>query len=498
MLDATVQGVKQVDVLIVGTGFAGLACAIKLQEAGFGNLLLLEKAGEVGGTWRENTYPGAACDIPSHLYSLSFEPKTDWSRLYPQQPELLTYLRDVAERNSLRPLIRFNTAMVSARWDEARAVWAVTTTGGPIEARVLIGGMGPLHWPVYAPLAGIEAFQGVRFHSAEWTHDYDLTGKRVAVIGTGASAIQFIPQVATRAAQVTVFQRTPPWIMPRRDRPISAKWQERYRDHPITRKLFRQYLFWFHEIRVLGFLGNKRAQKAAAQIATRHINKYIKDPLLRAKVTPTYALGCKRTLVSDDYYPALTAPNVELTTAGVKEVRARSIVDNEGIERTVDAIIYGTGFEVTTSFERLRLYGTGGRELNQVWSASGMSAFKGIAVPGFPNFLLLLGPNSGLGHNSVVIMIEAQVRYIVDLLRKMRTEGIWAVAPKPAAHDAYSAELARKMAHTVWQEGGCKSWYMDAQGRNTTLWPGSVLSYRDTTKAASLADYEVIKASVCA
>ncbi|WP_288039196.1 NAD(P)/FAD-dependent oxidoreductase [Acidiphilium sp.] len=482
--------VTRVDVLIVGTGFAGLAMAIRLQEAGFGNLLLIEKAAEVGGTWRENTYPGAACDIPSHLYSLSFAPKSDWSRLFPRQPELYAYLRDVADRFSLRPLIRFGTALIEARWDEARSLWVAATTTGTIEARVLVGGMGPLHWPSIPDLPGVEAFAGPRFHSATWRHDLDLAGKRVAVIGTGASAIQFIPEIAKVASHVTVFQRTPPWVLPRHDRPVPELWQRRFARHPWMRRLFRQSLFWVHEARVLGFLGNRRAQRAGEALGRRNIARAIKDPVLAASVTPDYRQGCKRTLLSDDYYPALARPNVSLTTAAVAEVRARSIVDAGGVEHEADVIIYGTGFEVTTAFRHLRLVGRGGIELNRFWADTGMEAFKGITVPNFPNFLLLLGPNTGLGHNSVVIMIEAQVRYAVDLLRRMRAAGIRAAAPKPEALARYQKELDRKMAKTVWTTGGCRSWYLDADGRNTTLWPGTVVGYRRATAAADLADYQ--------
>lgn len=481
---------KTVDVLIVGTGFAGLAMAIGLQEAGFGDFLLIEKAETVGGTWRENTYPGAACDIPSHLYSLSFAPKSDWSRLFPQQPELYAYLQEVAERFSLRPMIRFNTRIAEARWDETRRLWIVTTTTGTIAARVLIGGMGPLHWPSIPDLPGISNFAGICFHSSTWRHDYDLAGKRVAVIGTGASAIQFIPPVAAKAARLTVFQRTPPWVLPRNDRPVAPGWQRRIARHSWMRKSFRSALFWFHEIRVLGFLGNRHAQRAGEALGRRNIAKAIKDPALAARVTPDYRLGCKRVLLSDEYYPALAQPNVELTTAGVAEIRAHSIVDRDGVEHEVDAIIHGTGFEVTTAFRHLRIVGTGGVELNRFWEQSGMRAYKGIAVPHFPNFFLLLGPNTGLGHNSVVIMIEAQVRYIVDLLRRMRAAGVRAAMPKPEVLARYQADLDRRMARTVWTTGGCKSWYLDAEGRNTTLWPGSVIGYKRITRRADLADYE--------
>ncbi len=481
----------RVDVLIVGTGFAGMAMAIKLREAGFTDLLMIEKAADLGGTWRDNVYPGCACDIPSHLYSLSFAPKADWSRLYPQQPEIYEYLQMVADKYALRPLIRFNTALGEAAWDEQAAQWVVTTSTGVIAARVLISGMGGLHIPAFPRLPGLARFEGQMFHSAQWDHGYDLTGKSVAVVGTGASAIQFVPQIAPQVAHLAVFQRTPPWIVPKPDREM-ATWEKKLLEFGPYRKAFRKFLFLLHEVRVLAFLGNQRALKLASHMAVKHMQQQVADPVLREKLTPNYQIGCKRVMISNDYYPALARPNVALITDGITEVRAHSIVDAKGAEHPVDAIILGTGFEVTTAYMHWKITGTGGQELGALWDKTGMRAFKGVAVAGFPNFFMLLGPHTALGHNSVVLMIEAQVHYIVDALTKLRAKGLPAMAMTPPAQNAFIDELKRKLAGTVWQDGGCASWYKDEHGFVSTIWPGSAASYQKAMTAADLRDYQLL------
>jgi cation diffusion facilitator CzcD-associated flavoprotein CzcO len=494
MLDAAGgfnQNIVTTDVLIVGTGFAGMAMAIKLQEAGFKDLLLLEKGNDVGGTWRDNTYPGCACDIPSHLYSLSFEPKTDWSRMYPQQPEIYAYLRDVADKHGLRVKIKFNTAFEAAAWDEALAVWHVQTSAGPVTARVLVSGMGGLHIPSFPKLKGLENFAGKAFHSAQWDHAYDLTGKRVAVIGTGASAIQFVPQIAPQVAHLDLYQRTPPWIVPKPDKPFSAAAKNRFKIG-FYRKAFRKFLFYLHELRVMAFLGNKRALKLASHMALSHIQRKVTDPVLQAKVTPNYKVGCKRVMISNDYYPALNRANVDVITDGVAEIKPHSIVDTKGVERPVDAIIFGTGFEVTTAYKHWKIAGIGAQSLGALWDKTGMRAFKGVTIAGFPNFFLLLGPHTALGHNSVVIMIEAQVNYIIDALKKLRAVGKPAINVAAGAQAGFIDELKGKLKGTVWQDGGCNSWYQDEHGFVSTIWPGSAASYQKTMKSADLRDYEVL------
>jgi cation diffusion facilitator CzcD-associated flavoprotein CzcO len=480
-----------VDVLIVGTGFAGLAMAIRLREAGFSDLLIIEKASDIGGTWRDNTYPGCACDVPSHLYSLSFAQKPDWSRMYPQQPELLEYTRGVVETNKLRPNIRFQTALLSASWDEPSARWHVHTTTGDITTRVLISGMGGLHIPATPKLPGLQNFKGKFFHSARWDHDYDFADKRVAVVGTGASAIQFVPQIAPRVAHLDLYQRTPPWVIPKPDRAFSNLEKTLFKLPPY-RAAFRKYLFYMHELRVLSFLGSQRAMKLSHNLAAGHLNRQVSDPNLRAKLTPNYKIGCKRVMLSNDYYPALQRPNVEVTTDQIAQVNAHSIVDATGMERPVDAIIFGTGFEVTTAYKHTAIQGIGGQELGALWDKTGMSAFNGIAVAGFPNYFMLVGPHTGLGHNSIVYMIEAQVNYIVDALKKLRAAGAKAMDVAPGVQERFVAGLETRLRGTVWQDGGCDSWYKDAHGKVTTIWPGSAASFQRAVKQANLQDFHLL------
>jgi cation diffusion facilitator CzcD-associated flavoprotein CzcO len=494
MLDAaiateTTAAVESADVLIVGSGFSGLCMAIKQLQDGNRDFLILDEAGDVGGTWRDNHYPGCACDIPSHLYSLSFAPKADWSRMYPSQPEILAYMRDVADRFGLRPRIRFGAKMSAAAWDEARAVWAVRTEDGRrFEGRVLACGMGGLHVPLIPSYPGDAGFAGPRFHSASWDHGVDLAGKRVAVIGTGASAIQFVPEVAKVAGQLYVFQRTPPWVIARPDYAFSERQLRRLRN-PVLRRLFRSWIYVMQEIRAPAFLGNRRLAAAGQKMARGHLARQVKSPRLRQALMPDYIIGCKRVLLSNDYFPALTRPNVELVTQGIGEIRADSIVTQDGRARAVDVIIYGTGFHTTDSLSALDITGRHGVTLRDSF-ADGMHAYWGITVPGFPNLFLMMGPNTGLGHNSMVVMIEAQVRYAMSLLRQMRRRGWRAADVRPDIETAYNARLQQRLSRTVWQTGGCKSWYMDANGKNTTLWPGFTLEYVVRTRHARLGDYQ--------
>jgi cation diffusion facilitator CzcD-associated flavoprotein CzcO len=360
-----------------------------------------------------------------------------------------------------------------------------------IRARILVSGMGALHVPHYPEIKGLDCFQGPAFHSATWDHRIDLAGKNVAVVGTGASAIQFVPQIAPRVGKLHLFQRTPPWIVPRLDFAFSEKWRRRFRSIPITRWALRQYIFWRQEIRVLGFLGNETFRKKVEAIALRHLAHGIKDPKLRAALTPNYQLGCKRVLVSDDYYPALNRSNVELVTAGIAEVRERSIVTCDGVERPIDVLIYGTGFRATEPLIGCRVVGKGGLDIHEAWRKR-MSAYLGVTVSGFPNFFMLLGPNTGLGHNSVVLMIEAQVHYAMKCLKLMKRRNQRVLEVRSETQESFVEEIYRRMAGTVWQSGGCKSWYQDqTTGEITTLWPGSVVSYLRRTRSVSASDYNL-------
>ena len=487
---ATKAATADVDVLIVGAGFSGLGLGARLKEARRNSFLIIEKADEVGGTWRDNTYPGCACDIPSHLYSLSYEPKADWSRLYPPQPELLDYLKGVARKHGLYGHLRLKTRMENAEWDEAAGLWRVTTDAGDtISAHVLVSGIGALHIPQIPHLKGIERFKGAAFHSAQWRHDVDLTGKNVAVIGTGASAIQFVPQIAPKVGKLTLFQRTPPWVLPKIDGPIGPIQQFLFKHLPGYRKAFRALIYWINEARALALVNNSKAIRIGEQVAKRHIAKAIKDPELRAKVTPDYRMGCKRVLLANDYYPALARPNVEVATDGIAEVRAHSIVGNDGVERPVDAIIYGTGFDVTDSLSRLPIKGRGGVMIRDAWK-DGVRGYYGITVSGFPNFFMLLGPNTGLGHNSQIVMIEGQINYVLSALAKMKAKKLRALDLKPQVLDAHDRAVQEKLQASVWQKGGCVSWYQDAKGRNVTLWPGFTFDYVAKTRDVKLDEYE--------
>jgi cation diffusion facilitator CzcD-associated flavoprotein CzcO len=484
------SSITKVDVLIVGAGFSGLCMGIKLLEADMKSFLIIEKSEDIGGTWWDNRYPGCACDIPSHLYSFSFAPSTEWTRMYPGQQEIHDYLKRCVERYRLAPYLRLSARFREAIWDESEGVWNATAGDEMrIRARVLVSGMGALHVPRYPDLKGIDRFKGPAFHSATWDHTVDLDGKNVAVVGTGASAIQFVPQIAPRVSKLHLFQRTPPWIVPRLDFAFSEKWRRRFRSLPITRWALRQYIFWRQEVRVLGFLGNETFRKKVEAIALRHLARRIKDPKLRAALTPNYQLGCKRVLVSDDYYPTLNRSNVELVTESIAEVREHSIVTQGGVERPIDVLIYGTGFRATEPLIGCRVVGKGGVEIHDAWQKR-MSAYLGVTVSGFPNFFMLLGPNTGLGHNSVVLMIEAQVRYTMNCLKLMKRKKQRILEVRSEIQKSFVEEIYRRMAATVWQSGGCKSWYQDqTTGEITTLWPGSVVSYLRRTRSVSASDY---------
>ncbi len=477
-------------VLIVGAGFSGLAMAIRCRQAGIGPLRVIEKADGIGGTWHDNTYPGAACDIPSHLYSLSFAPKADWSRMYAPQPEILAYLQDTAERNGLMPLIQLGTTFTGATWDAERALWHVETDRGRITARAIVAGMGGLHHPAFPDIPGRDAFAGPAFHTAAWDHSAALAGKRVGVIGTGASAIQVVPELAAVASHLTLFQRTPPWIMPKNDHAIAERARDRYRRLPLSRRLERARLFWLHEVRaLLGFTKVSKLTGQAESLARHHLAKAVPDKALRAKLTPNYRFGCKRVLISDDFYPALQRPNVTLETDGIARITETGVTTGAGQHHELDVIVYATGFDVAATFARMHLVGRDGRSLTEAW-AGGVGAYQGITVAGFPNFFMLLGPNTGLGHNSVVSMIEIQVQHVLDCLTALG-RGTKTVEVRPEAQARFVDRLQSRMADSIWQAGGCRSWYLDATGRNSTLWPDSVMAYRRSARRARLRDYRL-------
>jgi cation diffusion facilitator CzcD-associated flavoprotein CzcO len=459
-----------VRIAIVGTGFAGLGMAARLKREGIDDFVVLERNEDVGGTWWDNSYPGCQCDVPSHLYSFSFAPNPSWSRTYSMQPEIRDYLRDCAERFGLMPHIRFGCDLTSASWDDDAGLWRLETSDGELTAQVLIAGVGPLSEPALPDVPGIERFEGKMFHSARWDHEHDLSGERVGVIGTGASAIQFVPRIQPHVGRMHVFQRTPPWVLPHTDRPVTRLERRLYQSFPRLQRLVRLGIYASREWVVLGLAYRRWMMKLPEWLARRHLRRQVGDPELRRKLTPDYTIGCKRILLSNDWYPALSQPNVDVVSEGVREVRESSVVTASGEEIELDTLIMGTGFQVTDFPAADNLHGREGRSLNEIWQGS-PQAYLGTSIAGFPNLFMLLGPNTGLGHTSVVFMIEAQIAHVVRCLRTMEEGDVQAVEVRPEVQGAFNDELQQQLQGTVWNAGGCQSWYMDRNGRNTTIWP---------------------------
>jgi cation diffusion facilitator CzcD-associated flavoprotein CzcO len=491
MADAPSVPAREVDHLIIGAGFAGLCAAIKLQDAGETDFLVIEKGDDVGGTWRDNTYPGAECDVPSQLYSYSFAPNPEWSRSFSPQPEIQAYIKRVAERSGTLDRFVFDTSADDATWNDARQRWMVTTSGGRYAARTLISGAGGLSEPKLPEIEGIETFQGDLFHSARWNHDVDLTGKRVAVIGTGASAIQIVPAIQKQVGHLDVYQRTAPYVMPRNDRPYTAIEKAAFKRIPGVQSLYRTAIYWGREGYVPGFTLQPKLAWPAKQLALKNLERGIDDPELREKLTPTFEIGCKRILISNTYYPALNADNVDLVTDGIAKITGDAIVTVDGVERPIDVLIVATGFYTTELPITEQITGRAGQTLADKWRESGMAAYKGTAVADFPNLFLIVGPNTGLGHSSMVFMIESQVTYLVDAIRTMRAHDYGTVEVTEDAVTEYNADIQRRMKRTVWTTGGCASWYLDAHGNNTTLWPRTTFAFRGKTARFDIDAYRV-------
>ncbi len=478
------------DIAIIGSGFSGLGMAIRLKQQGIGDFTIFEKAHSVGGTWRENHYPGIACDVQSHLYSFSFAPNPAWSRMFSPGAEIRRYLEHCAERYEILPHVRFGAEVVHARWQEPERAWLLETADGQTHrARVLVAGMGGLSRPAIPQIAGLETFQGTTFHSAAWNHDCDLRGKRVAVIGTGASAIQFVPEIAKDVAELRLFQRTPPWVLAKPDRAVSALEHWLFRRFPLTQKLVRGAIYGVLEARVPGFTLLPGAMKIAQNLAKLHIKRQIADPELRALVTPHYTMGCKRVLMSNDYYPALARGNVRVIPAGIQEIRPNGILTQDGELHQVDVLILGTGFQATDPLPAGVLFGRGGQDIVAAWR-EGPQAYLGTTVAGFPNLFMLMGPNTGLGHSSMVFMIESQIQYVLGALEAMKQRQIQAVDVLAGVQASFNHRLQEKLTGTVWQTGGCQSWYRNAAGRNVVLWPGFTWQFRLQTKHFDVENYQ--------
>ncbi|HEX4837288.1 MAG TPA: NAD(P)/FAD-dependent oxidoreductase [Solirubrobacteraceae bacterium] len=481
-------------IAIVGSGFAGLGMAVKLKQAGIVDFVVLERGSDVGGTWHVNTYPGCQCDIPSHLYSFSFAPNPDWSRTYSLQPEIWEYLRRVSRERGIDPHIRFNHEVTAATWDEQAERWLIETSAGALTADILVAGPGPLSQPKLPGIEGIESFAGAIFHSAEWDHEHSLVGERVGVIGTGASSIQLVPHIQPQVGRLHLFQRTPPWVVPHRDRETTAWERALYRAFPPAQKLVRAFTYWSRELFVFTLM-HPRAGSLAERAGRRHLREQVPDPELRAKLAPRYRIGCKRTLISNDYYPALQQPNVEVVTDPITAVTPRGIVTADGSERELDTIVLGTGFHVTDMPVAEWVRGRAGLTMDDVWQGT-PQAYLGTTVAGFPNMFMLVGPNTGLGHNSIVFMIESQLGYVMDCLRHVQREGISTFEVREDVQRRFNEDIQRRLDGTVWTSGGCVSWYLDANGRNSTVWPGFTWPFRRRTRRFDPADYELRRRSV--
>lgn len=493
-MNATAGAVARYRVAIVGAGFSGLGLAIRLRQRGTRDFVVLERGSTVGGTWRDNTYPGATCDVPSNLYSFSFAPNPRWSRSFSAQGEIQAYLEDCAARFEVLPHIRFGHEVLGASWNDHDACWDVDTVGARLQASVLVSARGALSEPSLPDVPGLTNFKGRIFHSARWDHDHDLSDQRVAVIGTGASAVQFVPRIQPAVARLHVFQRTPPWIVPRRDRALTRAEQAVFGRFPGVQRAARAAIYWGREAYVLGFVGQPARRRARARIAVemarRHLERQVPDPQLRARLTPSYELGCKRVLVSSDYYPALCRPNVELVTDPIARVTEGGIATVDGRQRPVDTLVLGTGFDVTGIGAAAHTVGRRGRSLGEAWEPR-VAAFKGMAVPGFPNFFLMVGPNTGLGHSSMVFVIESQIAYVLGALDAAARAGASSLEVRAAALGRWNEEIARRSAGSVWTDGGCRSWYLDDRGRNIAIWPGSSWAYRRATRRFDLEAYDV-------
>lgn len=478
---------KTAKIIVIGSGFGGIAAAVRSKQSGENDLLLLERSNDMGGVWRDNCYPGAACDVQSHLYSFSFAPNPNWTRDFSQQAEIHAYLKDTAKKFGVLPHVRFNTEVQGMEWFEDAGEWAIRTTQGQYRARYIVLGMGSLSDPLIPEIEGQDQFRGDAFHSAQWPADYDIAGRRVAVIGTGASALQFIPAIQPDIEHMTVFQRTPPWVMPRHDSDITDRSRSLFKRFPLLQRLARLRLYLSREATAIGFR-NPKLMRHAQSTALKHMHSAVTDPDLRKKLTPNYTFGCKRILISNTYYPALAADNVDVESSGVTKITKDGIVDANGVERKVDTIIYGAGFKVKDLPYSHYIFGRQGKTLAQSWGGSPTSV-AGTTVNGFPNLFILHGPNVGLGHTSVIYMLEAQVEHALSAIKQADERNCQIVEPSAEAQQKFTKWLDKQMMGTVWTAGGCNSWYLDDTGRNSSLWPSYTFLFRNRVAKARKTEY---------
>ena len=484
----------QVEIALVGAGFGGLGAAIRLKQAGYEDFVVLERGSDVGGTWHHNTYPGCQCDIPSNLYSFSFAPKPDWTHSYPEQPQIKRYLRDCAERFGVLGRVRLNCELLEAAWDAESGRWSIETSDGPLSAKVLIAAPGLLSEPAVPQLPGLESFEGTVFHTARWDHEHDLSGERVALIGTGATAIQVGPRIRPKVARLYVFQRTPGWCLPHPDRAIQPAVKRLYAAVPGVQRMVRALTYGLLETLAVGMTRDQRLLWLQEATARALLRVQVRDPELRTRLTPDYRIGCKRVLLSNEWYPMMVAENTELVTTPIREIRSRSIVTSDGTERELDSIVLATGFRPGDLPIAHRLRGAEGRSLAEVWKGS-PQAYLGTAVSGFPNLFLLYGPNTNLGHSSIVYMLESQITYVLQAVAMLHRPDVKALDVRSSVQDAYNEEIARRAERTVWNSGGCASWYLDENGRNSIMWPDFTFRYRRLLERFDPAAYEVQSAT---
>lgn len=483
-------GDAELDVLIVGAGFAGLGAAIKLLEAGIENLAIVEATDDVGGVWRDNTYPGVACDVMSHLYSYSFAPNPSWGRQFAPGREIHEYLRHIVDRFDLRRFLRFSTKIERARWDHARGRWEVFANGDRvIHARAVVAGVGTFGRPKLPDVPGLASFDGPVLHSAKWDASVSLEGKRVAVIGTGASAIQVVPEVQKVAKHLVVYQRTPAWIPPKQDRPIGERERSLYAAVPMAQKLHRLGIYWQNELLgATAFLHSPRLRRLGEAECKKNLRRHIKDPALREKLTPKYEIGCKRVLPSNLFYPALARPNVSLVAAALDRVEGKTLYGADGSVHEVDVVVCATGFDIVDEPVPFELTGRGGVDLRKLW-ATRAEAYLGTTIAGFPNLFLITGPNTGLGTTSMIFMMESQFAYITDAMKAMHRDQLRWVDVRPEVQVAFNAEMQRRAEGTTWLSG-CKSWYLNREGKNVGLWPSYTFEYRWRTRRFDVGRYQ--------
>ncbi|TDJ21021.1 MAG: NAD(P)/FAD-dependent oxidoreductase [Deltaproteobacteria bacterium] len=479
-------------IVIIGTGFAGIGMAIQLKKAGILSFSMFERDAEVGGTWRDNTYPGCACDVPSHVYSFSFEPNPNWNRAFAPFDEIQQYLLDCVEKYRLREHMRFNTEITSARFDEDAGLWQLlTSTGESLSARFVVSGVGGLVDPAYPDIKGMEKFTGEMFHTARWNHDCDLRGKDVAVIGTGASAIQAIPAIAARVGKLSVFQRTPHWIMPRLDRAFSESRKRFFSRHSLWHKLYRWLLFWLSEVMGPIVFLNSPLSKIGEMGSRLHLKHCMKDPELRKKLTPDFQFGCKRVLISDDYWPIFSRDNVELVTDGIAQITEEGIETVDGRLHPADVIVLATGFALGLANAPFSITGLGGRTLDEVWK-DGAVAYKGVTVHGFPNWFIMMGPNTGPGHTSVLVYTERQIDYALQAIQKIIGMDLKHVDVHQEVQDRYNERIQKRMKYTAWTSG-CNSWYLNPDGSNHALFPGFASEYCLSIRKFEPAEYDLVR-----